>query len=81
MAFALIVTRPDGTEFIDNDGSGTPPASKFAAALAAMRVFAEEGVSITIREAKQVGRELRDGETGVPRRHHESGYSFKITEF
>lgn len=81
MAFALIVTRPDGAEFIDNDGSGTPPASKFIAALAIPRVFTEEGVSITIGEAKRVGRELLDGETGVPRRHHESGYVFKITEF
>jgi hypothetical protein len=81
MAFALIVTRPDGTEFIDNDGSGEPPESKFTAALAVLRIFTEEGVTITVREAARVGRELLDGETGVPRRHHESGYVFKITEF
>jgi len=81
MAFALTVTRPDGTGFIDNDGSGEPPASKFAAALAVLRVFAEEGVTITVREAAHVARELLDGETGVPRRQHESGYTFKITEF
>lgn len=81
MSFCLIVQRPDGTEFIDNDGSGAPPESKFTAALAVLRVFTEEGVTITFREAKTVDRGLLDIPTGTPMTHEASGYTFTIKEF
>lgn len=85
MPFALLVTCPDGTQYIHNPapvGDPTmPPETKHAAALGILQVFVDEGVRISVGDAKQVAREVRDAETGTPLKHHASQYTFKITEF
>jgi hypothetical protein len=84
MPFALIVTTPDGIEYIHNPapvGEPTmPPDTKHAAALGILQVFTNEGVQITVGEAKRVAREVRDAPTDTPMKHHDSQLSFRIKE-
>jgi hypothetical protein len=83
MAFALFVTTPEGVEYIHNPapvGAPTaPPETKFAAALGVLQVFTNEGVEISIGEAKQAGRELLALDIGTPYKHP-CGLTFTIKE-
>jgi hypothetical protein len=83
MPYALFVTTPEGVEYIHNPAPvgypSLPPETKFAAALGVIQVFANEGVKISIREAKQAGRELLGLDTGTPYQHP-CGLTFMIKE-
>lgn len=83
MSYVLSIVHPTDpprtTQFDDQEGASFFD-SKFFAALAVLRAFPLLGVSITIVDAKRVGKRLNEEPTGTEVEHTDSGYRFVIEE-
>jgi hypothetical protein len=77
MAFRLIVTRPNGTEF---QTSAEPLSDRETVGISALRALAANGIAFT-RKDMAFGRQVRDAEIGETVEHASTGYAFRTEEF
>lgn len=77
MAYRLIVTRPDGTQF---QTSTEPIPDRGTVGMSALRALAAEGTAFG-RKGLALGRQVRDAEIGDTLTHEPSGYRFRTEPF